>query len=100
MAAATTAAPRVPGKLYREGRSQISLTTRPDPAMTAPDQRGAAMPQVAVRPTVLKSQAPATTEDTGTPKPTDPAVKPASGKRKVIELTPVPAQPAQRNAAS
>ena len=100
VAAATTAAPRVPGKLYREGRGQISLTTRPDPAMTAPDQRGAAMPQVAVRPTVLKSQAPATTEDTGTPKPTDPAVKPASGKRKVIELTPVSAQPAQRNAAS
>jgi tetratricopeptide (TPR) repeat protein len=99
-ASAATAAPRVPGKLYREGRGQISLTTRPDTATTAPDQRSAAMTQVAARPIAKPSVA--VVDAPATPKADEPAAAtPASGKRKVIEFAPAaPAQPARRNAAS
>lgn len=104
---AATAAPRVPGKLYREGRGQISLTTRPDSAATVPDQRSAAMTQVAARPITKPSVA--VVQEPAAPKADEPsAATPASGKRKVIEFAPnAPvetksgrAQPAARNAAS
>jgi tetratricopeptide (TPR) repeat protein len=105
-ASAAAAAPRVPGKLYREGRGQISLTTRNDPTMAAPDQRGA-MTQVAVRPAVLKAPM-AAAEAAAEPKAAEPAAAPANGKRKVIEFAPaVPAEgksghapTARRNAVS
>jgi tetratricopeptide (TPR) repeat protein len=103
-AGSAAAAPRVPGKLYREGRGQISLTTRPDTAATAPEQRSAAMTQVAARPAHLKASATpvVTADETATPKSVEPAAAaPTSGKRKVIEFAPAaPAQPARRNAAS
>jgi tetratricopeptide (TPR) repeat protein len=100
---ASAAAPRVPGKLHREGRGQFTLTTRPDEAMTAPDQRGAAMPQVAARTKVPNAPlAPATpTDESVVAKSADPVATPASGKRKVIDVAPAAtAQPVQRNAAS
>lgn len=105
-ASAAAAAPRVPGKLYREGRGQISLTTRSDSTSTAPDQRSAAMTQVAARPIAKPSVA--VVEEPATPKAAEPAAAPASGKRKVIEFAPSApadaksgkAQPAPRNAAS
>jgi tetratricopeptide (TPR) repeat protein len=109
-ASAAAAAPRVPGKLYREGRGQISLTTRSDPMTTAPDKRDAAMTQVAVRPAVLRGPAVPTAapDEPATAKAAEPAAAPASGKRKVIEFAPSApadaksskAQPAPRNAAS
>ena len=109
-ASAAAAAPRVPGKLYREGRGQISLTTRPDPVTTAPDRRDAAMAKVAVRPAVLRSPAvpAAAAEEAASAQAAEPATAPASGKRKVIEFSPnAPAeaksgkaQPAPRDAAS
>ncbi len=98
------AAPRVPGRLYREGRGQISLTTRADAAIGAPDQRGGAMPQVAMRSTPQRSPVTPTTraEEPKAPKADLPAAAtPTGGKRKVIEFAPAtPAQPARRNAAS
>lgn len=105
-ASAAAAAPRVPGKLYREGRGQISLTTRSDSTSTAPDQRSAAMTQVAARPIAKPSVA--VVEEPATPKAAEPAAAPASGKRKVIEFAPSApadtksgkAQPAPRNAVS
>lgn len=110
-ASAAAAAPRVPGKLYREGRGQISLTTRPDPMTTAPGGRNAAMTQVAARPAVVRAPTVPTvaTEESTTAKAAEPAAAaPANGKRKVIEFAPnAPAdtksgnaQPAVRNAAS
>lgn len=108
-ASAAAAAPRVPGKLYREGRGQISLTTRPDPMTTAPGQRDAAKTQVAVSPAIQRSPArpAAAVEEPAKAKATEPAAA-ASGKRKVIEFAPsAPAetnsgktQPTPRNAAS
>ncbi len=106
-ASAAAAAPRAPGKLYREGRGQISLTTRSDSTSTAPDQRSAAMTQVAARP--IAKPAVAVVEEPAAPKAAEPAsAAPARGKRKVIEFAPnAPAdaksgkaQSAPRNATS
>lgn len=105
-ASAAAAAPRVPGKLYREGRGQISLTTGSDSTSTAPDQRSVAMTLVAARPIAKPSVA--VVEEPATPKAAEPAAAPASGKRKVIEFAPSApadtksgkAQPAPRNAVS
>lgn len=111
-ASAAAAAPRQTGKLYREGRGQISLVTRPDSAAKSTEQRSAAMPRMAVRaattspvPTTALSEQPAS-------KATEaPAAAPMGGKRKVIQIAPAPAavpaatkarpnKPSQRNAAS
>lgn len=103
-ASTAAASPRVPGKLHREGRGQISLVTRPDAGALVPDQRRAGLAQVAVRP----AMAPAAVATTAEPAATDvdePAAAPPSGKRKMIEFGPAPTksgqvQSARRNPAS
>ena len=109
-ASAAAAAPRTAGKLYREGRGQLSLVTRPDADAAAPTQRSAALTRVAVRPAALRTPAaPADLAAATAPVGAEAAVAtPTSGKRKVIEFAPVPtgsgkaspAAPARRNAAS
>lgn len=98
-ASASAAAPRQPGKLYREGRGQISLVTRPDQAATVPNQRSAAMPQVAVRPAIAAVAPAAISAEPAAAETVDPAIaKPSSGKRKVIEFAPGPADSKDRQA--
>ncbi len=108
-ASASAAAPRTPGKLYREGRGQLSLVTRPDPAAASHDPRSAmALPRVAVRTAIVRAPA-AAGERSAVPSAAEPAaITPNVGKRKVIQFAPVPADsskagqtsPARSNAAS
>ena len=115
VAAADTPAPRVRGKLYREGRGQFALNTQPLPETATLAPRGAAQASCTTRTKAGKVQrcaGPALPRIEKRPVPTSAALAPAvaapapgspdltvtaepgTGKRKVIEFAPAASKPA------
>lgn len=127
VASAAAPAPRVRGKLYREGRGQFALVTQPEPDARLPEQRNAglaacttrtkagkvrrcaepALPQVGARSAATRKAAAPAVALIVAPPAADPGASaaPRASKRKVIDIAPPPvskpasAQLVRKNAA-